>query len=295
MKRILILSTAIIFLGASCNRNDDKSDAYGNFEATEIVISAKAMGELEQLDFEEGDLLDMGDIVGVIDTTDLVLNRRLLIQQKKTIGARLESINSEIEVAQQQLQNSLVNQQRIQNLYEKGAATKKQLDDINGLVDINRKQIIAVKSRKAAILDQMTGVDIQVEQIDDRIDKCLIKNPSNGTVLVKYAEKGELAIIGKPLYKLADLEEMKLKAYISGDQMPHIRIGQEVEVIIDENEKENRSIMGRVEWISSTAEFTPKTIQTKEERVNLVYAVKVAVKNDGSIKIGMPGEFNFMK
>ncbi len=219
----------------------------------------------------------------------------MLLQQKQTIGAQLQNIRSEIEVQQQQLKNNLVNQKRIQNLYNEGAATQKQLDDINGLVDINKKQIAAIHSRKEAIINQMKSVDVQVEQVNRKIEKCMIVNPEKGTVLVKYSEAGELTGTGKPLYKLADLEKMKLKAYISGDQLAHISIGQEVEVMYDDNKLENKKITGIVEWISPTAEFTPKTIQTKEERVNLVYAVKVSVHNNGEIKIGMPGEFNFAK
>lgn len=295
MKQAILLPAMLLLFAWSCDRNIDKSDAYGNFEATEIIVSARAMGELVQLDLEEGDLLEKDEVVAVIDTVELSLSRKLLLQQKKATGAQLESIHSEIDVAKQRLQNSLVDQQRIQNLYRQGAATRKQLDDINGLVDVNRKQIDAIQSRESAIRDQMTAVDIQVEQIEDRIDKCLVRNPARGTVLVKYAERGELATTGKPIYKLADLERMKLKAYISGAQIPHVVIGQEVEVIIDDGEEEVRKLQGQVEWISSTAEFTPKTIQTREERVNLVYAIKVAVDNDGSIKIGMPGECNFVK
>lgn len=294
MKHIFLLSALSLLLLGSCSRNDNRSDAYGNFEATELIISAQSMGEIIDLAIEEGDQLEAGKIVGVIDTVDLVLNRKLLLQQKQTIGAQLKSINSEIQVQEQQLKNSKITQKRTEKLFKQGAATQKQLDDINGLVDINRKQIVAIQSRKDAILNQMKSVDIQVEQIDDKLDKCLIRNPVNGTVLVKYAEKGELATLGKPIYKLADLGKMKLKAYISGDQLLHIKIGQEVEVQVDKSKTENLVYRGTVEWISANAEFTPKTIQTKEERVNLVYAVKVLVQNDGSIKIGMPGEFNFI-
>ncbi len=193
----------------------------------------------------------------------------------------------------QQLRNNLTSRQRIKKLFEKGAATQKQLDDINGLVDLNKKQIIAAKSKKQGIIDQMSGIDVQVEQVNQVIEKSLVKNPVTGTVLVKYAESGELASMGRPLYKLADLSRMKLKAYISGDQLAHIKIGQQVEVLYDKNRKEKSGITGKVIWVSPSAEFTPKTIQTKEERVNLVYAVKVLVENNGEIKIGMPGEFNF--
>ena len=294
MQRIIILLSAFLLL-VSCSRDDRKSDAYGNFEATEVIVSAQVPGELLSFNVEEGDLLKKEAVVGLIDTTDLSLNKKLLFQQKKTIAAQLENINSEIEVQQQQLDNNLINQKRIQNLYKEGAATQKQLDDINGLVNINKKQIAAIHSRKDAIVNQMKGIDVQVEQVNRNIDKCIITNPETGTVLVKYSEAGELAGAGKPLYKLADLENMKLKAYISGDQLAHIAIGQKVEVMYDNNKKENKKITGIVEWISPTAEFTPKTIQTKEERVNLVYAVKVRIKNNGEVKIGMPGEFNFME
>ncbi|MEJ2593891.1 MAG: HlyD family efflux transporter periplasmic adaptor subunit [bacterium] len=294
IQRLILFTVILLTTFSSCNRNGNLSDAYGNFEATELIVSAESAGELIRFEIEEGDRVQEGQLVGIIDTTDLVISRKLLYQQRKTIGAQLKSINSEIEVAEQQLQNSLVNQKRTQNLYDKGAATQKQLDDINGLVDVNRKQILAIKSRKEAIINQMSGIDVQVEQINDKIEDCLISNPMDGTILVKYAEQGELAGMGRPLYKLADLKRMKLKAYISGDQLPHLKIGQEVDVIIDDSKKENRTLKGIVEWISSTAEFTPKTIQTKEERVNLTYAIKVAVENDGTIKIGMPGEVNFM-
>ena len=294
MQRIFLFLLTF-FLISSCNRNEQKSDAYGNFEATEIIVSSQATGELIQFNLEEGDALEPEITVGLIDTTDLVLNKKLLIQQKQTIRAQLKSINSEIEVQKQQLKNNLINQKRVQNMYDQGAATQKQLDDINGMVDVIQKQISAIRSKKDAIINQMKGIDVQVEQIDERINKCIIRNPQRGTVLVKYGQQGELAIIGKQLYKLADLENMKLKAYISGDQLAHITIGQKVEVIYDDNKKENKIITGVVEWISSTAEFTPKTIQTKEERVNLVYAVKVRIANNGEIKIGMPGEFNFIE
>jgi HlyD family secretion protein len=294
MQRITLSCFAIMLLFISCNRNNGRSDAYGNFEATEVIISAQAIGELISFNLEEGDRVEAGEVVGVIDTTELVLSRKLLYQQRIAIAAQLESINSEIEVARQQLENSKINQQRTAKLFAKGAATQKQLDDINGVVDVNRKQIQAIESRKQTVVSQMATIDVQVDQVEDKIDKCLVTNPVEGTVLVKYAEQGELASIGRPLYKLADLRRMKLKAYISGDQLPHLKIGQDVEVIIDENRKENRSLKGVVEWISSTAEFTPKTIQTKEERVNLTYAVKITVINDGAIKIGMPGEVNFM-
>jgi len=280
-------------LMASCANDHQKSDAYGNFESDEVIVSAQGNGELLQFTPDEGDVLKAGDHVGLIDTTDLHLKKKLLEQQIKTVASQLDNVQAEMEVQQQMLQNNLTNQERISNMYEKGAATQKQKDDIDGLVKVNRKQISAIQSRRQNILDQMQAVEVQIEQIDEAISKCMITNPVNGTVQVVYARKGELAAMGKPLYKLTNLTTLKLKAYISGSQLSQVKIGSEVDVMYDKNATENASVKGKVVWISSTAEFTPKTIQTKEERVNLVYAIKIAVVNDGSMKIGMPGEVNF--
>lgn len=291
----IILFTVLGLFFSSCSDTGNISDAYGNFEATEIIVSAQSNGELLQFNVQEGDVLAKGESIGLIDTTDLYLKKKLLQQQKLTISSQLASINSEIEVQRQQMQNSKVNQARVKKMYKQGAATKKQLDDINGLVDLNKKMIDAVISKKQNVLDQINGAGIQVEQIEEQISKCLLKNPSNGTVMVKYSEQGELAVMGKPLYKIADIKNIKLKAYISGAQLSDVKLGDEVDVLYDKNKTENTVAKGKVVWISSVAEFTPKTIQTKEERVNLVYAIKVLVENDGSIKIGMPGELNFIK
>lgn len=294
MKIKYILSLLILgSLFTSCSNSEKISDAYGNFEATEIIIAAQANGELLKFDLQEGDILAKEQIVGLVDTTDLFLKKKLLNQQINTISSNLVSINSEIEVQNQQLENNQINQSRIQKMYNRSAATKKQLDDINGLVDLNKKMITAVVSKKQNILDQINGVGIQIEQINEAISKCIISSPSNGTVMVKYSEQGELAGVGKPLFKLADVKNIKLKAYISGAQLPDVKLGDEVQVVFDKNNTENSLIKGKVIWISSTAEFTPKTIQTKEERVNLVYAIKILVENDGRIKVGMPGEVNF--
>jgi len=286
---IFVLSLLMV----SCATDNNKSDAYGNFESDEVIVSAQGNGELLQFTPDEGDVLKAGDRIGLIDTTDLQLKKKLLQQQIKTVASQLDNVQAEMEVQQQLLQNNLTNQKRISNMYEKGAATQKQKDDIDGLVKVNRKQISAIQSRRQNILDQMQAVEVQIEQIDEAISKCMITNPVNGTVQVVYARKGELAAMGKPLYKLANLTTLKLKAYISGAQLSQVNIGSEVNVLYDKNATENTSVKGKVVWISSTAEFTPKTIQTKEERVNLVYAIKIEVVNDGSMKIGMPGEVNF--
>ncbi len=293
MKKIIYILIPTLFFITSCDDENNNDAAYGNFEAIEVIVSAQANGQIISFTPEEGVELKNEQLVGLIDTTVLHLNKKLLIQQKVTIASQFDNLSSEIEVQKQQLKNAKINQQRISNLYKEGAATQKQLDDINGTVDLIKMQIAAINTKRKSISDQIKGVEIQTEQINEAISKCNIINPVTGTVLVKYAEQGEVAGIGKPLYKIADLTQMKLKAYISGAQLPNVKIGQQVDVSFDSSMDENNTVVGTVSWISQTAEFTPKTIQTKQERVNLVYAIKVTVKNNGAIKIGMPGGVKF--
>lgn len=291
MKKILYI--ALMVMVSACINNNDKADAYGNFEATEIVISAMGHGEILQLDIEEGDVVQQATRVGLIDTTDLHLKKQQLYKTIEAVKTGLNTIDAQLKVHLQQKKNLGVDKERIENLYREGAATKKQLDDINGAIDLVEAQLAATQSQKQKIMAEVETLDAQLSQVNEAISKCEIITTVSGTVLTKYAEKGEVAAAGKPLFKLADMTVMKLKVYVSGMQLPHIKIGQRVEVQIDETKTKNRSLEGVVSWISSTAEFTPKTIQTKEERVNLVYAVKVRVMNDGSLKIGMPGEIYF--
>ena len=293
MKKVIIISVLSMIVFMSCKENNHKADAYGNFEATEVIVSSQAMGQILNFTPQEGDLLIENQVMGLVDTIDLVLKKKLLEQQKITIASQFSNVDSEIDVLNQQLHNAVVNQNRIHKLFDSGAATQKQVDDVDGMVDLIEKQISSAKTRLQNIADQIDGVDIQIDQVNESLSKCVITNPQAGTVLVKYSEQGEVAAPGKPLYKIADLTEMKLKAYVSGAQLPQIKLGQQVEVQFDKTKKENSSTVGIISWISSSSEFTPKTIQTKEERVNLVYAIKVTVKNDGTIKIGMPGEIYF--
>lgn len=293
MKTYFYLILFAIVTLASCNNNDKKSDAYGNFEATEVIVSAEANGQILSFSVEEGLAFQLNAEVGLIDTTMLNLNKQLLIKQKQTVASQYANLSAEINVSIQKLDNTIVNQKRIKNLFNEGAATQKQVDDVVGAVNLVKKQIAALDTKRKNISDQIEGVEIQIMQVEESLRKCHIINPVTGTVLVKYSEQGEMATIGKSLYKIADLKNMKLKAYVTGAQLPNIKIGQKVEVLFDKNKKENNSIEGVISWISQSAEFTPKTIQTKQERVDLVYAVKITVVNDGSIKIGMPGEVNF--
>lgn len=283
---ILLFLVTTIF---SCNSNGDKADGYGNFEATETTISAEANGKLLTFNIDEGDILDKNQLVGVIDTIQLSLKRDQLLATKNTIFSKSRNVLSQREVLKKQLGVAINDQNRIENLVRANAATTKQLDDINGQIDILKQQMQSVETQNAPIVNEVKNIEVQIQQIEDQIIKSIIRNPIKGTVLVKYAEPNEITVFGKPLYKIADLDEMILRVYISETQLATIKVGQNVTVKIDAGEQ-LKSYNGKVSWISDKAEFTPKIIQTKEERVNLVYAVKILVKNDGSLKIGMPAE-----
>ena len=272
----------------SCS-NGEKADGYGNFEATEITISSEANGKLEYLNVEEGQVFEKGTAVGLVDTLQLYLNKQQLLAQKETVASKSGGVWSQVSVLNEQLQTAKAEQERIQNMFAENAATQRQLDQANSQVDVLKKQIKNVETQNAPIVNEVKSIDAKVAQIEEQIAKSKITNPIKGTVLTKYAEPGEIVSFGKPLYKIADLEEMTLRVYVSETQLPNIKIGQQVNVKIDSGE-EMKDYQGTISWISASAEFTPKIIQTKEERVNLVYAVKVTVKNDGSLKIGMPAE-----
>ena len=282
---LLFLLTTLL----SCNSNDDKAYGYGNFEATETTISAEANGKILFFNVEEGNVLGENAVVGLVDTIQLSLKRDQLQAAKNTIFSKSRNVLSQRKVLNEQLSVAQNDQNRIENLVKAKAATTKQLDDVNGQISIIMEQIKSVETQNAPIINEVKSVEVQIQQIEDQIEKSIIKNPVKGTVLVKYAEPNEITAFGKPLYKIADLDNMELRVYISETQLAHLKTGQEVEVKID-NANSMKSYKGTVSWISDSAEFTPKIIQTKEERVNLVYAVKIRVKNDGSLKIGMPAE-----
>ena len=273
----------------SCNKNNDKADGYGNFEATEVTISSQANGNIEYLNLEEGAVLEPKIQVGLVDTTQLYFNKQQLIASKSTVFSKSKNVVSQRSVLQEQLKTTLIEKNRIQNMFVENAATKRQVDEIIGKVNVLNEQIRSVETQNAPILNEVKSIDVQIEKINDQIEKSKIINPIKGTVLAKYAEPNEVTAFGKPLYKIADISEMTLRVYISETQLSIIKVGQNVTVKIDA-EKEMKSFPGTISWISSSAEFTPKVIQTKEERVNLVYAVKVKVNNEGTLKIGMPAE-----
>ena len=273
----------------SCNSNDSKADGYGNFEATEVTISAEANGKLEYLNLEEGDIIQANTLVGLVDTTQLHYNKQQLLASKETVYSKSANVLSQIDVLQAQLKTTLIEQKRIQNMFAENAATKRQVDEIEGKIAVIKEQIKGVQTQNAPILNEIASLDVQIEKTNDQIKKSKIINPIQATVLAKYAEPNEITSFGKPIYKIANLGLMTLRVYISETQLPKVKLNQKVTVKIDHGTG-MKSYSGTISWISSVAEFTPKIVQTKEERVNLVYAVKVEVKNDGSLKIGMPAE-----
>ena len=288
MKNISLLIIAILGL-FSCNKTSSRADGYGNFEATEVTASSESNGKIAFLKVEEGDILESQVQVGLIDTLQLYLSKQQLIASKNTVSSRSANVMSQKNIFAEQLKSARIEKDRIQNMYAENAATKRQVDDINGKVKVIEEQMKSVGTQNAPIISDLKSIDVQIEKINDQIQKSKITNPVKGTVLTKYSEPGEIAAFGKPLYKIADLSELTLRVYVSERQLPEIKIGQEVTVKIDGVDK-MKSYKGTISWIAAQAEFTPKIIQTKEERVNLVYAVKVKIKNDGILKIGMPAE-----
>ncbi len=289
LKTTSIIAAGILALSA-CNRNDDMADAYGNFEVDETIISAQMPGELVFFNLQEGMKLDTGVLVGLTDTTELSLLKPEVAANKKATASKAANVIAQIEVLQDQLANLEREQKRVKNLIAAGAATSKQLDDIDGQINVVKSQIRSVRTQNAAILGQLEALDAKLGQLNERIRKSMVVNPVKGIVLTKLAEAHEFVAPGKPLYKIANTDEINLRAFVAGSQLSSIEIGKIYTVKIDGPDGEMLSYSGKLIWIAEEAEFTPKTIQTKKERVDLVYAVKVRVQNDGKIKIGMPGE-----
>jgi HlyD family secretion protein len=287
-----IFTLATVALLVSCNGNKNEADAFGNFESDEVIVSAENNGKIMQTNAEEGDLVKAGSVLVITDTVNLSLQRTQLAAQKSSTEAQKSNIQAQMAVSEQQIKNLNKDLVRIQKMLVDGAATQKQLDDIEGAIALANKQKNAYSAQLGAIQKQADAVQAQIGVQEDKIKSSVVAAPLDATVLEKYIETGELATPGKALYKLADLQTLTLRVYISETQLPQIKVGQQVKVYIDYG-KEQKEMQGNISWIASQAEFTPKIIQTKEERVKLVYAVKVRVKNDGSLKIGMPGEIKF--
>lgn len=296
MKKTAI-AVLLAIIATSCSNNEIESDASGTFEAIETIISAEASGVIKNLSADEGKKLKAGEVIGFIDSTQLVLKRKQLESQIKAVISRSPDKKSQIAAMEEQLKQAKHERNRIENLVKGGAATSKQFDDATAQVAIISSQLEALRSSlnitSASISEEAVPLKIQIEQLDDQIAKCRIVNPVSGTVLTQYTRENEMAVLGKPLYKIADLSSLTLKAYVTGNQLPGLKIGQEVKVLIDNGNDQYKEYKGSIDWISDKSEFTPKTIQTKDERANLVYAVKIRVPNDGYLKIGMYGEVLF--
>jgi HlyD family secretion protein len=299
MKNFSLQVLAIVSIVAlvSCSNKKNDFDASGTFEAEETIISSEASGTIKQFDIEEGQLLKPGQLIGFIDSTQLFLKRKQLQAQISALLSKRPDVAAQVASLEEQLAFAEKEQKRVNNLVKADAATTKQLDDVNSQIEVIKKQIDAQKSSlgisSEGISKDVIPMQVQVEQTNDQLAKCRIVNPVNGTVLAKYAEANEMASPGKPLYKIADLRTILLRAYVTGNQLPELKLNQQVRVLTDDGKGNYKETTGTITWINDKAEFTPKTIQTKDERANMVYAIKVKVINDGSFKIGMYGEIKF--
>ena len=296
MKQLIQLTT-LGFLLFSCTKKNEMADATGSFEAIETIISAEANGKLLLFGINEGDEVKAGQLIGYIDSTQLYLTRLQLLQSQKAVLSGRPDINTQLEALQRELDNANADKQRIENLVKGEVASQKQLDDANTRIAVLQSKIAAQKSQlgtsTSTLNEQARTINLQLAQIEDQLRKCKILNPISGTILSTYVNPFEMTTAGKPLYKVADLSTIELKAYITQDQFSKIRVGQRVKVLVDAEVGSMKTYEGTISWINDKAEFTPKTIQTKDERANLVYAIKAQVKNDGLLKIGMYGEVKF--
>ena len=291
MKKIVYITA--ILLAASCSKQSE-FDAQGTFEATEIVISSEANGKILNFDIDEGEYIDVGTAICTIDSTQLHLQRKQLTAQQAALLDSRPDINKQASSLRNQISTQRKELNRIENLLKDGAATQKQYDDIDAQIKILESQLEATLStlnkNSTSISNNSIALDAQIDALSDLIAKCKVTSPVKGSVLVKYAEAGELSSAGKPLVKIADLDNIYLRAYFTSTQLANLKLGDEVTVVADFGGDERHNYKGCITWISSESEFTPKTIQTKDSRANLVYAVKIAVKNDGRLKIGLHGE-----
>lgn len=287
------LGVLLIMITGGCS-NNEKSDAYGQFEAVETTVSSKISGELLSFTVSEGATVAAGKEVAIIDTVQLNLKKDELLSKLEAAESKIATIDAEIAVQQQKLETAQKNLQRIRAMRKDSAATEQQFDDAEGNVQTMQKQIQALETKKKSVRAEIKTVDARLNQAEEQLSDASVINPINGTVLTTFVEQYELVRQGEPLYQIASLDTLELRAYVSGAQLPSVTLGQTVEVLVDKNAKKNQKLSGKISWIASQAEFTPKMIQTKEERVTQVYAVKVKVPNpDGILKIGMPGEVNF--
>lgn len=311
MKTIFLITTAFIFSLDACNTNKHHFDASGTFEVDEVIVSSELPGKILSFNVHEGDTIPKNKIVGEIDAENLSLQKEqieatidALSEKRADAVPQVNLLQRQLAVQQVQLKSLLHEKTRFENLLKQDAATGKQVDDINAQVDVAKKQIAVtqqqinvqrntISTQNRSIMSEGKPLEKQVAEINNKIQKSNIVNPISGTVITKYAEEGEITSAGKALYQIADLSEMTLRAYISGAQLSQVKLNQPVKVFVDNGSDTYKEMNGIITWIADKAEFTPKTIQTKDERANLVYAIKIKVKNDGYLKIGMYGEVSF--
>jgi len=297
LRNKLFLTVPVFLLLVSCHSKNGTSDASGTFEATEVIVSAQATGTILNFKVEEGQDLKAGANLGFIDTIQLDLRKKQLMATIQASQTRKPDVEVQLAALEQQIATARSETHRVENLVKANAANQKQLDDLNAQIEVLTKQLVATKttleSSNSGINKESSALKIQVDQINDQLRRSYISSPIDGTLLVKYAETGELAIQGKSLFKVADMSRMILRVYVTADQLSKLKLGQTVDVNAELGTTDNKAYKGIVTWISSKSEFTPKTIQTRDERANLVYAVKVAVNNDGTLKIGMYGGIHF--
>lgn len=287
MKKTLFI--AGLALMAACGTKEKPADAFGNFEALETTISAESNGKVVVCTVAEGDAVEEGQLLAITDTVDFILRKAQLISQQAAVTAKQEPLEAQKLVYQQQIENLTRDKDRFTRMVKEGAATQKQLDDVEGAIKLATRQIGTIDAQFGQLYSEIAALSSQIELAAEAIRKCRHTAPVEGTILEAYVKQGEFVNAGKPMFKLADLSGLDLRVFVGGDQLAGVKIGQQVNVYVD-GLADSSNLTGTVIWVSSEAEFTPKTIQTREERVNLVYAVKVRVKNDGSLKIGMPGE-----
>ena len=290
---MLVLALAI----TSCGKGNKAYDASGVFESTEVTVSAEGNGKIMSLDLQEGDRLEAGAVVGCIDTVQLYLSKIQLEASRRAVGSGRLNISRQIAALESQIAKQRQELDRFTKLEQAGASNRKQVEDIQAQLDILERQLAAQKeslqNTNSNVSGQADALEAQVMQLEDKIRKCVITSPVSGTILAKYSEAGELAVQGRALFKVADLDNIRLRAYITADQLTGLKLGQSVKVFADQGTSGRKEYAGTLVWISDKAEFTPKTIQTRDERANLVYAVKIAVKNDSLIKLGMYGDIKF--
>ena len=296
MKKLITMASAALLL-AACGNSEKEYDATGTFEATETTVSAEQNGTLLTFAINEGDEIEAESEVGLIDTTQTWLKLQQARATQEVYQSQKPDMEKQTSATRQQLAKAQAEQQRYKELVADGAAPSKMLDDATNQVQVLQRQLAAQLSSLStstnALSKQMAATEVQIDQLRDQLHKCHIKAPLKGTVLEKYAERGEFVAIGKPLFKMADMEQVYIRAYVTSAQLQSIRTGQQVKVFADYGDGKKQEYDGTISWISSRSEFTPKTILTDDERADLVYAVKVRVKNDGFIKIGMYGEVKF--